>query len=147
MSETTLRQTFTAEHREADSFWAEVEKAIDAGDKATAIDKAKAFDKSLRDHLMREEEIMFPAFERVTGMQGGPTFVMRSEHERMRAVLDQMAAAAAEGNLDALLDQGDTLMMLVQQHNMKEEGMLYPMAEQALDAEWPELLAKLESTR
>jgi len=29
--------------------------------------------------------------------------------------------------------------MLVQQHNQKEEGMLYPMAQQALSSNWPEL--------
>jgi iron-sulfur cluster repair protein YtfE (RIC family) len=47
-------------------------------------------------------------------------------------VLDAMARAAATGNVDSVLDHGDTLLMLIQQHNLKEEGMLYPMAERAL---------------
>jgi hemerythrin-like domain-containing protein len=34
--------------------------------------------------------------------------------------------------------------MLTQQHNIKEEGMLYPMAEDVLGEEWTELRQKLE---
>lgn len=142
-----IRETFAGQHREADALWAELEKAIEAGDTAGAVAKAKAFDANIRAHLEREEQVLFPALEAATGMQGGPTHVMRSEHEQMRGVLDQMAAAAAESNLDGLLDQGDTLMMLVQQHNIKEEGILYPMAEQALSDQWPELKVKIDALR
>jgi hemerythrin-like domain-containing protein len=46
--------------------------------------------------------------------------------------------------LQGLVDQGDALHILIQQHNVKEEGMLYPMAERALGPEWPALRAKLE---
>jgi hemerythrin-like domain-containing protein len=92
-----------------------------------------------------EEALLFPAVEAATGMvDAGPTFVMRMEHEQMRGVLDQMAAAVASGDQQELLDQGDTLHILIQQHNVKEEGMLYPMAERALGGQWPELRAKLE---
>jgi hemerythrin-like domain-containing protein len=40
---------------------------------------------------------------------------------------------------DELVDLGDTLLMLIQQHNQKEENMLYPMAEQALASTWTEI--------
>ena len=84
--------------------------------------------------------MLFPAFEAATGMtDSGPTFVMRMEHEQMRGLLEQMGTALERGDHDALLDQGDTLLMLIQQHNQKEEGMLYPMSERALASEWPAL--------
>ena len=89
-------------------------------------------------------QLMANGFEEATGMSGGgPTQVMRMEHEQMRGVLAQMAAAVERGDFDELVDQGDTLNVLIQQHNMKEEGMLYPMAERALDAAWPELRARV----
>jgi hemerythrin-like domain-containing protein len=91
-----------------------------------------------------EEEVLFPAFEAATGMtDSGPTFVMRMEHDQMRGLLDQMGAALERGDQNALLDQGDTLLMLIQQHNQKEEGMLYPMSERALASEWPALHERL----
>jgi hemerythrin-like domain-containing protein len=35
--------------------------------------------------------------------------------------------------------------MLIQQHGQKEEGVLYPMAEEHLAPQWAELRARLES--
>ena len=40
------------------------------------------------------------------------------------------------GDTEEALDLGDTLLMVIQQHNVKEEGMLYPMAENMLAGEW-----------
>ncbi len=85
--------------------------------------------------------MLFPAFEQATGMTMGPTRVMRMEHEQMRGLLSQMAMAATD--IDALVEHGDTLLMLTQQHNMKEEGMLYPMAQGHLTGTWATLVPKL----
>ncbi len=143
--EASLSEYFTLDHRNCDSQWANVEAAAGSGDAERVRTAWQSFDQAQRRHLAREEELMFPAFEAATGMSGGgPTFVMRSEHEQMRGLLDQMAAAAAEGNHDELIDQGDTLLMLIQQHNQKEESILYPMAERALGGEWAALRRRIE---
>lgn len=130
-----LTEFFTDDHRACDDLWADVESA-DADGMAEAFAR---FDHAMRRHLGWEEESLFPAFETATGMRGGPTFVMRSEHAQMRALLDQMANARA----DQLLRLGDTLMMLIAQHNAKEEGMLYPMASQVLAESWEAIHASL----
>ena len=62
-------------------------------------------------------------------MTGGPTQVMRMEHEQMRNVLRQMDGALDSDDFDTALGAGETMLILMQQHNMKEEGMLYPMAD------------------
>lgn len=134
------RAWFSADHRDCDAQWAAVEAGVDAGDAAEAWAR---FDHLLRRHLDMEEQVLFVAFEAQTGMTHGPTAVMRHEHDQMRALLGQMQQAAQRGDWSALLDQGDTLLMVVQQHNMKEEGMLYPMIEMHLDG-WPEQVRKLE---
>ena len=46
------------------------------------------------------------------------------------------------GNAEDAMDLGDTLLMLIQQHNVKEEGMLYPAAEGLLAGDW-EALSKV----
>ena len=91
-----------------------------------------------------EEEVVFPAFEQTTGMTGGPTAIMRMEHTQMRGILDQMAADALEGDFESVADHGDTLLMVIQQHNMKEENILYPMVEQHLADQWAQLATQLE---
>lgn len=140
-----LSEYFTLDHQSCDSQWGDVERAVETGDATEVTRSWQRFEANLRQHLAMEEQVLFPAFERKTGMTGGgPTFVMRSEHDQMRGLLAQMAEAAARGDHDELLDQGDTLLMLIQQHNQKEEAMLYPMAERALASDWAELRARLE---
>ena len=75
---------------------------------------------------------MFPGIEERTGMSGGPTHIMRMEHEQMRHVMAQMGTDIAEGDYDHFLGLSETFMILVQQHNMKEEQILYNMADQIL---------------
>lgn len=131
---------FTEDHRHCDAVWAELEQAPDE----RRLELWRSFDASLRRHFAMEEEVLFPAIEDATGMHGpGPTMVMRMEHGQMRALLDQMEAAAASGDLDAVIDHGDTLLMLIQQHNVKEEGMLYPIADRALGSQWDQLEERL----
>jgi hemerythrin-like domain-containing protein len=141
----SLSDYFTSGHRSCDAQWADVEAAADAGKAEDTARAWRRFEASLRRHLAQEEEILFPAFEQTTGMtDAGPTFVMRSEHTQMRGLLDQMAAALERGEAQELLDLGDTLLLLIQQHNQKEEHMLYPMSEQALAARWDALREELD---
>ena len=135
---------FTHDHRTCDAAWAECEEALNANNDARARELWQRYDKAMRRHFDMEEQVLFPAIEQVTNMPGmGPTQVMRQEHAQMRAVLDQMAEELQAGNLEGLLDHGDTLLMLIQQHNLKEENILYPMAEQALSGLWDSLAQKL----
>jgi hemerythrin-like domain-containing protein len=78
-------------------------------------------------------------------MSGGPTQVMRMEHEQMRALIADMAAAAAAGNAAAYLGASETLNMLMQQHNLKEENMLYPMSDRALAEEREAILRGMDA--
>ncbi|MCP4447350.1 MAG: hemerythrin domain-containing protein [Myxococcales bacterium] len=130
---------FTQDHRECDEVWAQVEAAVNAKNNEGAKVAWTSFDKMLRAHLAMEEEVLFPAFEKATGMTGGPTAMMRMEHTQMRGMLEQMSEDAESGDLESLADQGDTLLMLIQQHNMKEENILYPMCEQNLSSHWAQL--------
>jgi hemerythrin-like domain-containing protein len=65
-------------------------------------------------------------------MSHGPTAIMRSEHVEMRETLVGMEQALAKQDADAYLGLAETMLMLLRQHNMKEEQILYPMADQAL---------------
>lgn len=135
---------FTTDHRRCDALWAEVEAAADRRDAAAVSESFARFAAAMERHFRMEEEVLFPAFEDATGMHGGgPTQVMRLEHVQMRGLLSQLAGAVERGETGEVLDLGDTLLMLEQQHNAKEEGMLYPMSDRVLGAAWPGLAARL----
>jgi len=64
---------------------------------------------------------------------------MKMEHQQMRGLLKQIGEAIEAGNAEEAMDTGDTLLMLIQQHNIKEESTLYPMAESLLSGDWDDL--------
>jgi hemerythrin-like domain-containing protein len=144
MTDDSPKHFFETDHHNCDDLWVKVESAVDSDDAPAARRAFKTFYDAMMRHFDMEEEVLFPALESATGMQGfGPTMVMRSEHEQMRGVLRQMANAAELGNYVDVVDHGDTLLMLIQQHNVKEEAIVYPMADQHLQYQWGEIFTKL----
>jgi len=129
---TSIPDYMTVKHRECDDVFSEAESAVAEANWTLAEEKWQAFAKELELHLDAEETILFPEFEQATGMTSGPTHVMRMEHEQMRAMVKDLNQALAAQNKDEFLGLSETLMILMQQHNMKEEMMLYPMSQQQI---------------
>lgn len=94
-------------------------------------------------HFSHEESTLFPAFENATGMTQGPTMMMRSEHEQMRDLLDQLISAAEQQDKDEFLGVCETFHIFNQQHNMKEEQVLYPMIDQHCGQDSEQLLKNI----
>lgn len=133
-------------HRHCDDLFIAAEEAVQRHDWAVAEKSFARFHAQMRAHFQAEEEMLFPAFEAATGMSAGPTQMMRHEHEQMRSLLTQLAEACAAHDDEGYAGAAETLLMLMQQHNMKEENILYPMCDQALGAEAERLGAKLGAT-
>ena len=142
--EASLTEFFEQDHRDCDARWVDVEELLDTADIEVARNAWQKYDAAMRRHLAMEEEVLFPAFDAKSGMAGGgPVAVMKMEHQQMRGLLEQIDEAIEAGNAEQAMDIGDTLLMLIQQHNVKEEGMLYPMAENLLSGDWDDLAAIL----
>jgi iron-sulfur cluster repair protein YtfE (RIC family) len=130
MSEVT---TFmSGDHRRCDDLFAALEAAVGDGDWDSATAGLEAFLDGMTHHFELEEGQLFPEFERLTGMAMGPTRIMRMEHEQMRGLFEELRAGVAARDADGVLGAAETLNVLMQQHNLKEEEILYPMTDQAL---------------
>jgi hemerythrin superfamily protein len=136
----------SGDHRYCDELFAEAEGLVEEGAQGAA-DAQRAFSAALLSHFAMEEETLFPAFEAATGMSGGPTMMMRHEHQQMRQLIERIESALAEDDRQAALGVTETLMVMMQQHNLKEEQILYPMAEQYLANESSLLLEQLAGYR
>ena len=140
---TTIDEVMTAGHRTCDRYFAAAEAAVADEDWSRAEDAWSCFSRLLDKHFTRfEEELLFPAFEEVNGPDG-PTQMMRMEHAQMRTLVEQMRSVLAARDRQEFLGIAETLMLVIQQHNMKEEQILYPMMDQSI-ANAPELAAKLK---
>ncbi len=142
---TTIRSLMTDDHRHCDDLFAETERAIADQDPARAQAAFGGFRTAMLAHFDAEEKTLFPTFEAKTGMRMGPTQVMRMEHEQMRSLLDAAVDLLESGKTEDYLGQAESLLIMMQQHNMKEENILYPMCDQHLVEELPAVLAHLES--
>ncbi len=128
----TISTFMASHHKECDEQFAKAEESVANDDWTQGGEQWNKFARELETHFTREEEILFPEFETVTGMTGGPTQMMRMEHQQMRALLDEINKAAQSKDKDQFLALTETLMVTMQQHNMKEEQILYPMIDQSL---------------
>jgi hemerythrin-like domain-containing protein len=142
---TTIRNFMTEDHRRCDDLFAEAEQAVGKKNFDLAHAAFDNFRAAMQAHFDSEEKTLFPSFEARTGMSMGPTQVMRMEHAQIRSLMDEAADALKAANADDYLGLADTLVIMMQQHNMKEENMLYSMCDQHLSAERPAILERLET--
>lgn len=143
-TEVTISNMMAKSHKDCDALFMLAE-GLAAGNEWPALEKAfEDFTGCMETHLGMEEEVLFPAFENATGMTQGPTMVMRMEHEQMRDLFGQLREALDNKNSDDFLGLAETLLILMQQHNAKEEQMLYPMMDDALAASATDLMNKFK---
>jgi hemerythrin-like domain-containing protein len=141
----TILDFMGGDHHACDDLFAAAEAAAAQKNWDSARSLFERFQAALAHHLAMEEKVLFPAFEARTGMSMGPTQVMRMEHEQMRGLLQEMASAVANADQGRYLGLSETLNMLMQQHNLKEENVLYPMTDQVLEGERDSLIRSMQA--
>jgi iron-sulfur cluster repair protein YtfE (RIC family) len=132
-------------HAACDELLVAAESAADAADWAKCGAALSRFKANLEAHFQAEESVLFPAFEETSGMRNGPTGMMRLEHAQMRETTRRIEQAAAERDSDAFAGNVETLVVLIGQHNMKEQHILYPMCDRSLGERGEALTAALRA--
>jgi hemerythrin-like domain-containing protein len=129
---TRLTAPLISDHRSCDGLFAQAENAAGRHDWSACLRQFDLFLEAMIRHFRVEEENLFPAFERASGSASGPTAMMRMEHENMRELLRDMGEAIRSRGSDDYLGLSETLLLYMQQHNIKEENILYPAADRML---------------
>ena len=127
-----IKEFMSQDHKDCDLLFATAENAVSKGDWETAAQAFDEFVRAMERHLGVEEAELFPAFEEETGVVTGPTEMMRMEHDQMRVLFAEMRDALEKQQGNDYLGIADTLLILMQQHNIKEEQILYNMMDQRL---------------
>ena len=146
MAEHTIGGFFQRDHSEIDAIFAELQRGLRSADEGVAekqpviLAQFDRFDARLERHIAWEEEILFPAVESKNPMlSAGPGQVMRMEHQEIRrwkgearraleaAPLTVTAVEQAAGALERMFG-------ILKDHNLKEEHVYYPLADEMFDA-------------
>ncbi len=133
----------TSDHKDCDQIFVDFENIIHDGDWKQVAINWKLFIDKLTHHFEMEETVLFPAFENATGMTQGPTSVMRSQHHQIRALIEEINTSILAQDSEQCQGISETLMIMMQQHNMTEEQVLYPMADSQTDTEM--VLTKMQA--
>jgi len=139
----TITQTLSHDHSRCDKLFAQAEASVAQKQWERSATDFADFRAAMERHFSMEEQVLFPTFESRTGQMGGPTQVMRMEHEQMRSVFAELQESVNEQNSEQYLGLSETLLILMQQHNAKEEQMLYPMTDQVLSHEVPSVIEQM----
>ncbi len=139
----TITETLTKDHRDCDRLLSAVSLQGRKTDWPRVVRETEAFRAAMERHFRFEEEVLFPPLEQVAPLAAGPTEMMRQHHGQIRVLLDDLAAAAAAAEAADYVGISETLHFLIQQHNAKEEGILYPLADRALAGQGADLAARL----
>ncbi len=134
MSERTISTMFDEDHERLDALFKSFQTL-----KRTDFPKAKSafleFKAGLQRHVAWEEEVMFPLWEKKSGMTGGgPTIVMRNEHREIWECLESLARKILAQNPETDREE-EILLDLLDRHNMSEEEVLYPEMDHLISPE------------
>lgn len=140
----TIAEFMTAGHKACDDEFALAEKSALDNNWSEAETAFNTFRDDMAHHFRMEEEALFPALLSAGG-PAGPVQVMRMEHAQMNGLLEQMAAAAAHKDAQEYGGLSETLLIMMQQHNLKEEQILYAIADQILATELESLLSRMQA--
>jgi hemerythrin-like domain-containing protein len=138
-----IAKTMSDHHRQCDALFGQSETAALEERWAHAEQMHARFCQAMDAHLAAEETILFPVFESTTGMTEGPTQVMRAEHAQMREIIEQLTQSLAQRQPERYADLAEMLLILMQQHNLKEENILYPMCDRSLAQRSDEVVRRL----
>ncbi len=136
----TIADLLSADHQRLRETWSAGRYAV-AECNLNEVHRAfSEFSLGLNSHMQMEEQILFPAIEERTGMRdAGPTAAMRTEHARFRKILARLTKALEWESCEAitrmLQSEPTTPEDLFNSHDLREERVLYPMADRLIAPE------------
>lgn len=128
----SIARDLEAEHRSIDAL---LEQFVSGLDQEVRPELFRDSSRELRQHIYVEEAHLFPPL-RAVGMIP-PVLVMLREHGELWDVLETVDRLLADDQPDipSLRRECDRLTGLLEAHNMKEEQILYPAADETLATE------------
>jgi hemerythrin-like domain-containing protein len=138
-------EALKSDHRVIERVLAVLERLTERAESSPEMwQKAYDFIRNFADHChhLKEERILFPALQKLgIPSEGGPIGVMLLEHEEGRAYVRGIAEALELAKADpraatpALFENARAYLRLLREHILKEDQILFNMADEALSSE------------
>lgn len=128
----TICDRLALDHKHCQDLFALIETGIDDKNWDAVHAGARHFSDAIKEHIRMEENVLFPIFEETIRQGDGPVDILRREHAHLHGILDRMLAALDRLSPADFLLHAESFALLMQQHLMKEEVLIYPLLDKAL---------------
>lgn len=132
------------DHVEYEAFLLDCQEAVEQEDWKTAKKLFKELVSRIKIHMLIEEEILYPAYEKAMNAPQGPTRALREEHDEIYRLLRDLSHVIKANNSDLFLESLLPLEKVMMKHHEKEEEIFLPMAGHVLFAQRDEIIRKLK---
>lgn len=140
----SICEFFEKDHDRLDLFFRDYLKLKHANF-AEAKKNFVAFKHGLEKHIAWEKDVLFPIFQKKTGITEGPILVLEEEHRQILKMLQQINSRIQKNDISSNRSEHD-LIVILGHHTVKEENVLYPVLDHLLTVdEKKDLLMKMQS--
>lgn len=129
---TTVTSYLSWDHARLDRALAGAREHLRAERMGAARQSFDEYARGLERHMRVEEDLVFPVFEELSGLSGGPVAVMRDEHRSIRLALAMMRDGLERDDTQGFGAGVRFLQSILPEHNAKEEHVLYPTTDRLL---------------
>ena len=123
-AERTASDKVGTQHKLIESLLRGMREALAGDDAARAAARVKSLHRALMAHFRLEEDHYFPVLESERPQLRPELEVLRGEHAEMRAVLEEIAGALADGAQERAADAGRALECAFHTHEAREEPLI-----------------------
>ncbi|MEK8089708.1 hemerythrin domain-containing protein [Thermithiobacillus plumbiphilus] len=123
----TLSQIFTEHHHLLDRLFDAARASIKGGDWMLAEPEFQHFRREIEKHMAVEESYLFPAMTAGADAQDiALVEILRKGHQDLRSFFEEILEAILSHDAEEALALMDTVSIILEQHDKREEDELYP---------------------
>lgn len=141
MTNKSISSLMTHDHRNCDQAIEEIEHLASIKDFNESLNAFTKWQDVNLTHFNIEEEYLFPETANALGMKIPPIMVMEMEHLQIKKCFNEIEFALRHEDMEKFQQLIETCLIMIQQHNMKEEQILYPIIDKALFNKQDELIS------
>jgi hemerythrin-like domain-containing protein len=127
-----LREEHTEMRTALNKFGNILKKISDGVSDSELNEISQYLDKDVELHFKREEDALFPVLGNYIGIETGPINVMLIEHNSCRELTGDLKKRIEGKDYKSAASAGKALIELLSEHEDKEDGILFQIAEMQL---------------